>query len=86
MRQTTIEEFTKETIQCNGTMLSNTARNFRKMYINYMQMEAMNTTAKEDMERVARDIEVLALQTPFRELMDMAIEDGIIDCYDDVYQ
>jgi len=38
------------------------------------------------MERVARDIEVLALQAPFRELMDMAINDGIIDSYDDVYK
>jgi len=50
-----------------------------------MQSEASNTTAKEDMDETCRSIEVMARQLPFRELMDMAISDGIIDSYDDVY-
>ena len=65
--------------------LSSTARNFRKMYIGYMQAEASNTTAREDIDQVCRDIEVMALQVPFKELMDMAISDRIIDSYNDVY-
>ena len=66
--------------------LSTAARDFRVHYIRYMQTEAMNITALEDMDKTLDDIEVMALQTPFRELMDMAINDGLIDSYDDVYE
>ena len=41
---------------------------------------------KEDIDRACRDIEIMALQTPFKVLMDMAIDDGIIDSYDVVYE
>ena len=85
MRQTEISDFTSESILCNGSLLSSRARKFRTMYIQYMQAEASNTTAREDMDRVAKEIEIMALQTPFKQLMDMAIDDGIIDSYDDVY-
>jgi len=84
--QMILSDVTTETIQCNGSLLSSTARDFRVMYIRYMQAEAMNTTATEDMDQTFDDIEVMALQVPFKELMDMAIDDGIIDCYDDVYK
>ena len=85
MRQSVINDYVSKTIVCHGSLLSSTARDFRKMYIQYMQSEASNTTAKEDMDETCRSIEVMARQLPFRELMDMAISDGIIDSYDDVY-
>ena len=61
------------------------ARTFRKFYIGYMQAEASNTTAREDIDQVCRDIEVMALQVPLKELLDMAINDRIIDNYAEAF-
>jgi len=65
--------------------LSSTARDFRLAYIQYMISEAMSTTNIEDQDKIAREIQASSLQLPFRELVDMAIYDGLIDSFDDIY-
>ena len=65
--------------------LSSTARDFRLAYIQYMISEAMSTTNIEDQDKIAREIQDSSLQLPFRELVDMAIYDGFINSFDDIY-
>ena len=69
-----------------GSLLSPTARKFKEAYIQYKCNEACAITSKCDIEKVTDAIRKDIMNTPFKVIMDMAIDDRIIDSYDDVYE
>ena len=86
MRQTTLEDFSQETIQCNGSLLSETAKNFREAYISVMIMEALALTVKEDEPTVIKELEDRYSKWTFREVAQQALLDGFIESMDDIYK
>ena len=85
MRQTTIDEVSTDTIQCNGSLLSETSKNFRNNYIQVMIMEALALTVKEDEPEVIRSLEAEYATWTFRDVANQAVLDGFIDSMDDIY-
>jgi len=86
MRQTTLEDFSQETIQCNGSLLSPTAKNFRKTYISVMIMEVLALTVKEDEPTVIKELEAKFETWTFKDVAQQALLDGFIESIDEIYE
>jgi hypothetical protein len=66
-------------------MLGNAAQQFKKHYLSYLINEARTTTSLEDMDSTIAYFEEYIRVTPFSQIIDDAINDGIIDSSDDIY-
>jgi hypothetical protein len=66
-------------------MLSKTALEFKEFYIQVCLQEMANCTSQEDWYDAAMSIRQELEATPFREIVMMAIDDGLIESSDDIY-
>ena len=67
-------------------MLSETAKKFKEFYIQLSLQEMVNCTNPEDWDDVAKSIRQELEEMTFREIVMMAIEDGLIESSDDIYK
>jgi len=67
-------------------MLSETAKKFKEFYIQLSLQEMVNCTNPEDWDDVAKSIREELEEMTFREIVMMAIEDGLIESSDDIYK
>ena len=66
-------------------MLTKTAKNFKEFYIQVCLQEMSSTTNKVDWNESAKAIRQELEETPFREIVMMAIDEGLIESSDEIY-